>query len=316
MKLYLQCLDAEFKLKSTPSINCSRDGATVNSFSATIEGDLPLAEDQELTGTIQWLSDDDFMLREMEVSDFNHYDINRSKSQPPVTYEDDGEGNQVPVVPEDFVPEVLSTSLYFTTQPRPEPVQPPEPYIPDPAMLLAQEKNMRAAPIITMRDRCIQMGIDVETEYGVEHFSLEERDKTMLLAIYAMVQGGMSQFPYHSLGANDTTNMCVVYSDTDIGKIAVAAFSYITFHESYANMLSQWLERVEDLDEARTIQYGADLPEDLQQYLEMVMFCASNAETVEEMMAMLPVNMPFKGSDIKLPDINGIDPNTGMPYMR
>lgn len=308
MKLYFQDLDQSFPIKGTPSLSCTRDGVTVNSFSVTIEGGIGLAEDEQLTGNFAWQADDGFSLRDMAVEAFDHYDLHENKTTAPVTYHEDEEGNMVPDDPDpDFVPEVLSTSLYFTTSPRPEPVEPPEIIPPDPAVVLANAKAQQRPGVISMRDRCIEAGIQVQTEYGVESFPLTERDKTMLLAIYAMVQGGMTQFPYHSLGASDTTNMCVVYSDADIGKIAVAAFSFITFHESYANMLAQWIDRAETPEEVYGITYGVDLPEDLQQYLEMIMASAATGTTQEEILATLPVNMPFKGSDIILP----VTPNSG-----
>ena len=85
----------------------------------------------------------------------------------------------------------------------------------------------------------------------------------MLLAIYAMVKGGLTSFPYHAIGASGRNSICTIYSDTDIARIAVAAFAFITFHESYCNMMIQWLDRAETVEEVEQIVYGANLPADL-----------------------------------------------------
>lgn len=161
--------------------------------------------------------------------------------------------------------------LRFTNEPIPEPPAPP----PEPAYedLLFEAKEMKRSEIMINRDNSVQNGIWVETAFGLEHFSLNEKDQILLLGISSMVMQGVKAYPYHSVSAAATgTNICTIYSDEDIGKIAMQTFAHVTYHESYANMLMQWLNREEDLETVRTaIFYGAVLPEDLMSYLAMIL---------------------------------------------
>lgn len=288
MKLKFTDLDLTFQLQGNPSINCSADSQTVNTASFDLIGLLPTVEGEDptqfLSGHFIWCDDDEeFTLREFDVEDFNHYDVSEMKHDPEL----DPNG-------------IDHTYIFFDVNEKVDPII-PDPPVYDPEVLLADARNRKMYEISDISNRCVELGIIIDTEYGEERFRLEERDKTMLLAIYAMVQGGMTQFPYHSMNTA-TNNICVVYSDADIAKIATAAFAFITFHESYANMLVQWLNRETDLDVINGIYYGIDLPEDLQQYIEIIMASAAVGDTPEAIMAMLPKNMPTSGSTIILPD--------------
>lgn len=208
-------------------------------------GTLPITEETPLSGIIEWMSDDDMFLGDYEVGTFLRYEYNENTEQ----------GTAI---------------LMLTNDPVPEPVPEPEP--PSEEEILAAAKVGKDSAIISTKEQVIAAGFDVETEYGIEHFTLSASDQTMLLGIYAMVQGGLTQFPYHSVNTNSRSlNKCTVYSDADIAKIATSAFGYITYHESYTNMLLQWLERETDPDVVATIVYGAQLPTDLADYLAMVL---------------------------------------------
>ena len=208
-------------------------------------GTLPITEETPLSGIIEWMSDDDMFLGDYEVGTFLRYEYNENTEQGTAT-------------------------LMLTNDPVPEPIPEPEP--PSEEEILAAAKAGKDSAIISTKEQVIAAGFDVETEYGIEHFTLSASDQTMLLGIYAMVQGGLTQFPYHSVNTNSRSlNKCTVYSDADIAKIATSAFGYITYHESYANMLLQWLERETDPDVVATIVYGAQLPTDLADYLAMVL---------------------------------------------
>lgn len=165
------------------------------------------------------------------------------------------------------------TRLYFTQLP--EEITPPEPVdpTPTPEEVLAHEREHMKWHIEEDRDNLIRAGIWVNTAYGNEHFSLNERDQILLLGINSMAAAGITSYPYHSLSPEaNGTNMCMIYSDQDLAKIAMAAFAHITYHESYSNMLLQWLERESDLDViCNKIYYGATLPDDLMEYLGMIL---------------------------------------------
>ena len=211
-------------------------------------GTLPITEETPLTGTIEWMSDDDMFLGDFIVDSFLRYEYNENTEQGTAT-------------------------LMLTNDPVPEPVPEPEP--PSAEEILAAAKAGKDSAIISTKAQVIEAGFDVETEYGIEHFTLSTADQTMLLGIYAMVQGGLEQFPYHSVNTSSRSlNKCTVYSDSDIAKIATTAFGYITYHESYANMLLQWLDRETDPEVVATIVYGAQLPTDLADYMSMVLTAA------------------------------------------
>ena len=161
--------------------------------------------------------------------------------------------------------------LRFTNEPIPVP--PPPPPEPSYEEMLFEAKEMAREAITMNRDSSVQNGIWVETAFGLEHFSLNEKDQILLLGISSMVMQGVKAYPYHSVSGSATdTNICTIYSDEDIAKIAMSTFAHVTYHESYANMLMQWLNREEDLEVVRTqIHYGAALPDDLMSYLAMIL---------------------------------------------
>ena len=214
----------------------------------SFKGSLPITEETPLTGTIEWMSDDDMFLGDFVVDTFLRYEYNMNE-------------------------EAGTATLMLTNDPVPEPAPEPEP--PTTEELLAAAKAGKESAIISTKNSIIVAGFDVETEYGMEHFTLSASDQTMLLGIYAMVQGGLTQFPYHSINTTERSlNRCTVYSDADIAKIATTAFGYITYHESYANMLLQWLDRETDPEVVAGIVYGAQLPKDLADYFNMVLTAA------------------------------------------
>jgi hypothetical protein len=245
MKLVFHGLDDISRhIKGTPTFR-TESGGVIRAVSFILDEPLVLEEGQELVGNLEMLSDDDMYLNDFNVEDFLRYEMSGDES----------------------------TYLTLTQDPIPEPPEPaPEPTEEE---KLASAKNGREQSIISARDAAIYAGVDVETEYGLEHFTLNERDQTLLLGIYGMIQQGMTAYPYHSVSADATSsNICTVYSDEDIAKIATAAFSHITYQESYANMLLQWLDRETDVDTVYTIEWGATLPEDLLSYMAMIMTSA------------------------------------------
>ena len=249
--------DLELTMPSAPSTRYSPNEEGVNvctRCSMRLEGNLPVDNPGEgenlLTGTIYWKSDDDMVLDQYDVSNFLRYEVHN--------YDGTETGS-------------ASCSLLLTNEPVPEPA--PEPVPPTPEEQLAAAKAGRADTITRTRDTTIAAGVDVQTSYGVEHFTLSEKDKTLLLGIYGIISSGqVTAWPYHSINLESrSTNICTVYTEEDVAKIAVAAFGFITYHVTYANMLLQWLERETDVDTVYTIVYGAELPEDLATYMTMLL---------------------------------------------
>lgn len=265
-------------LTSTPAIRFDKTGVcTYASF--VCEGTLPFTEENPPKGLIRFMSDDDMVLNELTVEDFLRYEMHQNYEyvdDPNASLDavveaavsEDGEGTEPETPAQVQVPSTYS--LILTNQPEPEPIPEPEP--PTEEELLAMAKAGKDKDIENAMEQAIYNGIDVKTSYGTEHFTLNTEDQTLLLGIYGMVQQGIQQYPYHSVSSKTrSNNICTVYSDEDIKQIAIVAFGHIAFHESYANMLLQWLNRETDREVVATIVYGATLPSDLIAYLAMIL---------------------------------------------
>ena len=246
MKLCLENPALTFQLAQNPYISLINGGSECSRASFTINGPVSIEEGQKITGTIEVKSDDDMVLNTINADTFLRYELS--------SYEE-------------------TSYLTFTNDPIPEP--PPEPIPPTEEELLAMAKMGKPEYIMGARDAAILNGVEVQTDYGLERFSLTEKDRTLLLGIYSMVEAGATVFPYHSIAPDNSNNMCNIYSNADIAKIAMAAFGLITYHETYANMLVQWVARETDHKVVETITYGCNLPPDLQEYFEMIMTAAS-----------------------------------------
>ena len=227
-----------------------------------------------LTGQITIMADDDYYINHYFVSEFEEYCVAYSEE----------ENTTILAFYTGELPEIIKNA-----DPEPEPpVEPenPEPTEPDeeeeeelppltPEQELEAQKQLTKSAIITMRDSSIVNGIYVETSYGCEHFTLSERDQILLLGINSMTAQGITSYPYHSLSTSDsdgTTKLCTMYSDDDLRTIAMQAFAHITFHESYSNILMQWIDMCDDLETLKNdIKYGAVLPDELMEYLAMLL---------------------------------------------
>ena len=116
----------------------------------------------------------------------------------------------------------------------------------------------------------IGSGIDVELSTGTEHFSLQTHDQTNIDSMFTAVTLGAEQYPYHSDG-----NRCVMYSAADIVTLYVAYKSFVTQQTTYCNFLNIWLKRETDAEAVAAIQYGSELPEDLNTEMNAILAQAS-----------------------------------------
>ena len=123
--------------------------------------------------------------------------------------------------------------------------------------------NSKLGEMNTACRETIYAGIDVKTEYGDEHFSLNTHDQQNLSSIKMIIASGADSYPYHADG-----KACVLYSATDLNNIITTATKFITYQTTYCNMLRLWIERETDSDTINSIYYGCELPEDLQEYME------------------------------------------------
>lgn len=121
----------------------------------------------------------------------------------------------------------------------------------------------------------IYNGTDVETEYGLEHFTFDDNDQRNIDSSFtAAYATGLSQF-YHP--STTPTTPCRLYSASDIIQIYATMKKFILYHTTYTNQLYTLLDNCTDKDAIQAIVYGVELPKENQDILDSAM---SNLDTV------------------------------------
>jgi len=136
--------------------------------------------------------------------------------------------------------------------------------IPDPEEPPTEEDNVVVGEsaleyMITMKceeinNTChaaIIAGIDVETSYGLEHFSLTKDDQSNIQQWYAIAKTTDVNLPYH---ADDGD--CKPYTNTDIIKIGSMATAHITHHTTYCNQLKKYVKSLTSVKDVFDVEYG------------------------------------------------------------
>ena len=138
----------------------------------------------------------------------------------------------------------------------PEPVNPPEPYVPTFAELQASKKQ----EISTACEQTIYSGVSVILADGsTEHFALTEHDQLNLFGKQVQLAAGAEQMEYHSDG-----QPCRYYSAADMKNIVEKAMWHVSYHTTYCNALNMWISGAQTAEEIQQIFYGADVPEKYQ----------------------------------------------------
>ena len=144
----------------------------------------------------------------------------------------------------------------YTPPVDPEPVTPPEPYVPTVAELRASKKQ----EISQECEQAIYSGVSVMlTDGSVEHFALTEHDQLNLFGKQVQLAAGVEQLEYHSDG-----QPCKYYSVTDMQSIVAKAMWHVSYHTTYCNAINMWVAGVQTAEEIQQIFYGADVPEQYQ----------------------------------------------------
>ena len=139
----------------------------------------------------------------------------------------------------------------------PEPVIPPEPYIPTPEELLASAQAAKRAEVSADCEAIIYKGVSVTlTDGGTEHFSLTQHDQLNLFGKQAQLAAGAEQLEYHADG-----QPCRYYSAADMQAIIQAATFHVSYHTTYCNAINMWIAGCQTAEEVQEIFYGADVPE-------------------------------------------------------
>ena len=149
-----------------------------------------------------------------------------------------------------------SDGSVYVAPPDPEPVIPPEPYVPT----LEEVKKAKIEEMSMMQENVMRAGIEVALADGtVEHFDLNEKERSQLAVLQAKVAGGAENIPWHT---SDEEEHCKYYSSEDMGRIMTAAFELVTYHETYFRDLRIYIRSLSTREEAEAVTYGMEIPEE------------------------------------------------------
>jgi hypothetical protein len=142
---------------------------------------------------------------------------------------------------------------------------------PEPEIDIEALRSAKLAELGAATDAAIHAGFTVRLPSSgkEEQFSLEVGDQLNLTAAFTRVSGGAPYYLYHS-----DTILCRTYPAEDIVAMATAAEAHKLYHTTYCNHLNSWVRRTEDAEELAAIFYGAELPKDLAEHLEEVLYLA------------------------------------------
>ncbi len=112
----------------------------------------------------------------------------------------------------------------------------------------------------------IYAGLDVELTTGTKHFSLSLEDQQNINSKFQEVTLGATECQYKEDGGD-----MVIYPAEDIVAIYAAARMFIDHQLAYCSYLKKWVNRETDKNALAGIEYGDDLPEDLDSEMDTVL---------------------------------------------
>lgn len=148
----------------------------------------------------------------------------------------------------------------------PEPIVPPIPV--EPTIEEVREDKLNTASATC--EQLIYDGIDVTLSTGKKHFSLQIADQSNIDGIFNAVTLGATAYPYHADG-----ELCTMFSASDIVLLYMSYKNFVTAQTTYCNVLRQWIMREKDKDTLLAIEYGATLPDDLNEEMNKILAAAN-----------------------------------------
>ena len=124
----------------------------------------------------------------------------------------------------------------------------------------------------------IYAGIDAELTSGTKHFSLSLEDQQNINSKFQEETLGATECQYKEDGGD-----MVIYPAEDIVTIYAAARMLIDRQLAYCSYLKKWINRETDKNVLAGIEYGDDLPEDLDSDMDTVL--ASSTAQLEKIVA-------------------------------
>lgn len=148
----------------------------------------------------------------------------------------------------------------------PEPIVPPIPV--EPTIEEVREDKLNTASATC--EQLIYDGIDVTLSTGKKHFSLQIADQSNIDGIFNAVTLGATTYPYHADG-----ELCTMFSASDLVLLYMSYKNFVTAQTTYCNALRQWIMREKDKDTLLAIEYGATLPDDLNEEMNKILDAAN-----------------------------------------
>lgn len=126
------------------------------------------------------------------------------------------------------------------------------------SLSLEDVKRNKIEEMNHIQQETINTGVEVELSDGtVERFELTTNDQMSLMGLQSQVATGVEYIPWHT---SDNTEHCKYYSNADMGKIIMAALSYVTYHVTYFRDLRIYINSMTDKEQVKAVTYGVEIP--------------------------------------------------------
>lgn len=146
-----------------------------------------------------------------------------------------------------------SDGSVYVAPPDPEPVTPPEPYVPT----LEEVREVKKQEIRSSYQEAKAAGVEVNLSTGTEHFPLTDEDITFLMG----KQFELAMDEKEVISYQDSENHCKFYSREDMQAIIQRALRFTNYQTTYRNNLCEWVDRCQTSEEVESIVYGCEIPE-------------------------------------------------------
>lgn len=127
----------------------------------------------------------------------------------------------------------------------------------------AASNTIKEGKIAIMNKSCsekIVEGVDVVLSDGQNyHFDLTIEDQINLLSLQNLINEGYENVPYHAKGKE-----AKMFSSADIKKILTAVNKHRLYHLTYVNVLKNYIQHLNDLNQLASVYYGMPIPEEYQ----------------------------------------------------
>jgi len=137
----------------------------------------------------------------------------------------------------------------------------------EPVFDIEELKKQKLNEISKACEDIITQGIDLDNE----HFSLTQNDQINIGTLYNAAQQGAENLLYHADG-----ELCRYFTSSEIVALFGKVAQHKMYHTTYCNHINAWIRRAETAEEINAIQYGDELPADLQEHFNEILGAMTN----------------------------------------